>query len=467
MKTKLILALAAVLAIGACSPEIDSTVPAKVVDGIIVTETPDREPGQESVLQLVCEPIETVRIGFVGMGGRGNSALKRYFHMDNIEIAALCDLEADRVAQSNAMVQAAGFPAAKEYAGEDAYKQMCADPDIDLVYITTDWKPHTTIAVCAMENGKHAAIEVPAAMNLAECWALVNTAEKTRRHCMMLENCVYDFFESSCLNMAQQGLFGEIYYAEGAYIHNLNPYWKEYNKGWRLDYNYRHRGDNYPTHGLGPVCQAMNIHRGDRMKTLIAMDTRSYHGLEVAKELMGVDTFANGEHTSTLIRTEKEKMINIQHNVYASRPYSRLYQLLGTEGLAEKYPLPGFLALEADVLKEKTGIDVPGLEAEKYVSEELRDQLLKDFRPAIIKEIEEKARKVGGHGGMDYIMDYRMIYCIRNGLPLDMDVYDAAEWSCLTELSRLALDYQLPVAVPDFTRGDWNKIDGFRYAVKE
>jgi hypothetical protein len=202
------------------------------------------------------------------------------------------------------------------------------------------------------------------------------------------------------------------------------------------------------------------------MKTLIAMDTRSYHGLEVAKELMGVDTFANGEHTSTLIRTEKEKMINIQHNVYASRPYSRLYQLLGTEGLAEKYPLPGFLALEEGVLKEKAGIEVPGLEAEKYVSEELRDQLLKDFRPAIIKEIEEKARKVGGHGGMDYIMDYRLIYCLRNGLPLDMDVYDAAEWSCLTELTRLALDYQLPVAVPDFTRGDWNKIDGYSYSVK-
>ena len=213
MKTKLILALAAVLAIGACSPKIESTVPAKVIDGMIVTEIPDREPGQESALQLVCEPIDTVRIGFVGMGGRGNSALRRYFHMDNIVIAALCDLEQDRVTKSNAMIQEAGFPAAKEYVGEDAYKQMCADPDIDLVYITTDWKPHTTIAVCAMENGKHAAIEVPAAMSLAECWALVNTAEKTRRHCMMLENCVYDFFESSCLNMAQQGLFGEIYYA--------------------------------------------------------------------------------------------------------------------------------------------------------------------------------------------------------------------------------------------------------------
>jgi len=459
------MAVSAVL-LGACEPKIDSTVPAKDIDGTIVLETPDREPGQESALQLVCEPIDTVHIGFVGMGGRGNSAIRRYFHMDNIVIAAICDLEQDRVEKTNAMIQEAGFPAAREYVGQDAYKAICADPDLDLIYITTDWLPHTTIAVCAMENGKHAAIEVPAAMNIAECWALVNTAEKTRRHCMMLENCVYDFFESSCLNMTQHGILGEIYYAEGAYIHNLKNNWPEYYNNWRLDYNYKHRGDNYPTHGLGPLCQAMNIHRGDRMKTLIAMDTRSYKGLEAAKKLMGVDTFANGEHTSTLIRTEKEKMINIQHNVYASRPYSRLYQLLGTEGLAEKYPLPGFLALDSEVLKEKGGVDVPGLEAEKYVSEELRDRLLKDFRPAIIKEIEEKARKVGGHGGMDYIMDYRMIYCIRNGLPLDMDVYDAAEWCCLTELTRLALDYSLPVAVPDFTRGDWNKIDGFSYAVK-
>ncbi|MBR5104770.1 MAG: Gfo/Idh/MocA family oxidoreductase [Bacteroidales bacterium] len=467
MRTKLILAFAAILALFACTPKIESTVPAKVVKGVIVTETPAREKGQESALQLTCEPIETVRIGFVGMGGRGNSALKRYFHIDNIEIAALCDIYPEKVASANARVQEAGFPAAKEYSGEDGYKALCADPDIDLVYITTDWLPHTTIAVCAMENGKHTAIEVPAAMNLEECWALVNTAEKTRRHCMMLENCVYDFFESSCLNMAQQGLLGEIYYAEGAYIHNLDYHWPIYTNNWRLDYNYRYRGDNYPTHGLGPVCQALDIHRGDRMKTLIAMDTRSYKGLEAARELMGVDTFANGEHTSTLIRTEKEKMINIQHNVYASRPYSRLYQLLGTEGLVEKYPLPGFVALDSEVLKDKAGIDIPGLETEKYAPEEVRDRLLKDFRPEIIKEIEEKARMVGGHGGMDYVMDYRLIYCLRNGLPLDMDVYDAAEWSCLIELTRLSLEYQLPVAVPDFTRGDWNKIDGYSYAVKE
>jgi len=315
------------------------------------------------------------------------------------------------------------------------------------------------MAVYAMEHGKHVALEVPAAMSIAECWQLVNTCEKTRKHCMMLENCVYDWFEATALNMAQHGLFGEIYHAEGGYIHNLDPFWKKYEGNWRLEYNRQYRGDNYPTHGIGPVCQAMNIHRGDRMDYLVSMDTDSFHG----KAITGDDRFADGDHTVTLIRTAKGHQIEIQHNVYASRPYSRLYQLTGTEGFANKYPTQG-IAIKGDKIELQEG-DYEKLDAERFVPKDVFDKLMEQYRPDYIKEIEKEALAVGGHGGMDFIMDYRLVYCLRNGLPLDQDVYDAAEWSCLTELSRLSIENgSAPVAVPDFTRGDWNLVNGYSYA---
>lgn len=461
---KFILFICAALVAAGCGQKINSSVPAAVRDGVVVLETPEREDGQQSALGLTIEPLDTVHIAFVGIGQRGKSALKRYIHMDHAVISAVCDIEADRVKAGNEIVTSAGLPAANEYVGAEAYKEICERSDIDLVYIVTDWKAHTPIAVYAMEHGKNVAIEVPAALSIAECWQLVNTCEKTRKHCMMLENCVYDFFESATLNMAQQGLFGEIYHVEGAYIHNLDQYWDTFYDNWRLAYNQNHRGDNYPTHGFGPVCQLLNIHRGDKLNFVVSMDTESYHGREMAEKLMGTSEFADGEHTISLIRTEKGKLIEIQHNVYASRPYSRMYQLTGTKGFANKYPLPGGLALASENIPDASA-EYDNLEAEKFVPQELFEKLMQDYKPGIVKSIEEKARKVGGHGGMDYIMDYRMIYCMRHGLPLDMDVYDAAEWCCLSELSRISIEnHSMPVAVPDFTRGDWNKVQGYRYA---
>ncbi len=454
------------LALSACASKIDCTVPARIVDGTIVTQVPPRAPGQASMLRFAAEPIDTVRIALVGLGMRGTGTLKRLIHHDQSEarIVAVCDVLEENVNKALQIVAEAGLPAPAPYIGEEAYKELCVRPDVDLVYVVTDWIHHTPIAVYAMEQGKHVAIEVPAATTLAECWQLVDTAEKTRRHCMMLENCVYDFFEASCLKMAQEGAFGEIYYAEGAYIHNLDHGWRRYYNNWRLDFNSKFRGDNYPTHGFGPICQALNIHRGDRLRTLVSMDTRSFRGLEHAREIMGVDSFAEGDHTVTLVRTEKDKLMKVEHNVYGIRPYSRMYSLSGTKGYAQKYPLPGGLCFS----------QTPGSDAARgseivnhfeFVPAQVRDSLLAAYRPAIIKGIEERARKVGGHGGMDFIMDLRLVYCLRHGLPLDMDVYDAAEWCSLCELSRISLNNgYLPVEVPDFTRGDWNVIDGYSYA---
>ena len=437
----------------------------KTIDGVIVFDTPAREPGQKSVLGLKTPPMETVRVGFIGLGMRGPGAVERFTHLHGGDIKALCDLYPERVDSAQAILARRGFPAAEAYSGEEGWKQLCERDDIDLVYIVTPWQKHVPMAVYAMEHGKHVAVEVPAATSLDECWQLVNTAEKTQRHCMMLENCVYDFFELTTLNMAKQGLFGDVLHVEGSYIHDLEAFWDYYEGNWRLDFNQKHRGDVYATHGLGPACQVLDIHRGDKMNYLVAVDTKSVNGLKLAEEKMGVSEFANADHTSTLIKTEKGRTILLEHNVYTPRPYSRMYQVTGTKGFANKYPIQGY-AFDPGQLAESGVPDHENLSGHSFVPKEMCEALMQRYKHPIAMEIEEKAKEVGGHGGMDFIMDYRLIYCLQHGLPLDQDVYDAAEWSCIGELTAVSLEHNsAPVAVPDFTRGDWNKTDGYHHAM--
>lgn len=435
---------------------------------LIKTEVPVRPEGQQDVIQLVVPKIDTVRVGFIGMGMRGVGAIERFVHIPGAKVVALCDIEPSRVEQAQEILRKNNQPLAATYVGEDSWKQLCEREDIDLVYVITDWKNHAPMSIYAMEHGKNVAVEVPGAMTLEEIWNVINTAERTRKHCMMLENCVYDFFELTTLNMAQQGLFGEILHVEGAYIHNLEDYWDRYWNNWRLDYNQKHRGDLYPTHGMGPVCQVLNIHRGDRMKVLVSMDTKAVNGPAYIEKKTGkkVTDFKNGDHTMTMIRTEKGKTIQIQHDVMTPRPYSRMYQLTGTDGFANKYPISGYLLRPEQAPKEVVSHE--NLNAHQLVPEEVKQKLMEEYKHPIAKELEEKAKQVGGHGGMDYIMDYRLIYCLRNGLPLDMDVYDLAEWSCVGPLSRLSIENgNAPVEVPDFTRGAWNKVQGYHHAMAE
>ena len=435
----------------------------RIVDGAITFDQPQPLPGQEDMLAYAAEPIETVRTGFVGLGMRGESAVARFTYLDGVSITALCDLLPERVERSQQQLESRGLPRAAGYWGEEGWRELCGRDDIDLVYICTPWQNHTEIAVYAMQQGKHVAIEVPAATSVAECWQLVDTSEQTRRHCMMLENCVYDFFELTALNMAQQGLFGEILHVEGAYIHNLEPFWKAYQGNWRLEFNSTHRGDVYPTHGFGPDCQLLNIHRGDRLDYLVAMDTKSVVGAAIARENMGAESFANGDQTSTLIRTVNGKTVLLQHNVYTPRPYDRMYQIVGTRGYAQKYPVEG-LAFEKEQLAAED-FDLENLSSHSFVPDDVRRRLMEAYKHPIAAEIEARAREVGGHGGMDFIMDYRLIYCLHNGLPLDQDVYDAAEWSCIGELTAVSIaNGSAPVRVPDFTRGRWQKLDGLKFA---
>ncbi|MEE1215680.1 MAG: Gfo/Idh/MocA family oxidoreductase [Bacteroidaceae bacterium] len=443
--------------------------------GTMVIETPTRPAGQKHVLGLTAPKLETVRVGFVGLGGRGPWAVKRYAHIPGVEIVALCDYEEARAEKTQSELRNRGLKPADIYFGPKGYEELCKRDDIDLVYVATDWNHHFPIAKFAMENGKHAAIEVPAAMNLAQCWELIDLAEKTRLHCFILENCCYDYYEMNALAMAQDGVFGEIIRAEGAYIHTLDGawdnYWKDPNDNdvndlhWRLKYNKENRGDIYSTHGLGPVAQCMNIHRGDRFTTLVAMDTESFAGKAAVKRKTGkeCEDFRNGDHTTTLMRTAQGKVVEIQHNVMTPQPYNRLFKLTGTKGYATKYPTPEF-ALSGEALKGTDAPQMDNLNAHKFMDAKQKDALMKKYYHPILTEYGEKGRSMG-HGGMDYIMDARLVYCLQHGLPLDIDVYDMAEWCCLAELGALSMDNNCAaVSFPDFTRGHWNEVKGFKHA---
>ena len=442
--------------------------------GTIVVEKPERPAGQEHVLGLTAPKMKTVRVAFVGLGMRGPGAVKRFCHIPGVEIVALCDYVKERAEACQADLRTAGLKPADIYSGEKGYEELCKRNDIDLVYIATDWNHHYPVAKFAMENGKHTAIEVPSAMNLEQCWSLIDLSEKTRLHCFILENCCYDEYELNTLAMAQDGVFGEIIRAEGAYIHGLEWFWDLYwkdpndndkdNLHWRMKYNMENRGDVYATHGLGPVAQCLNIHRGDRFTTLIAMDTESFVGKDWVKGKTGKECkeFRNGDHTTTLMRTAQGKVVEIQHNVMTPQPYNRLYKLTGTKGYASKYPTKSY-ALSSEAMKGTGAPKIDNLNAHGFMNEEQKTALEKKYYHPLQRKYGEFGRNMG-HGGMDYVMEARLVYCLQNGLPLDMDVYDMAEWCCLAELGTLSMDNNCAaVTFPDFTRGYWNKVDGFKH----
>jgi len=408
-------------------------------------------PQQFNMSGYAAPKLETVRIGFIGLGNRGPGAVERMSNIEGVKITALCDKNPAGVERGQQILEKHGLPKAKEYTNsEDVWKELCESPDVDLVYIATPWDLHTPMCVYAMENGKHAATEVPAAGTVEEAWQLVVTSERTKKHCMMLENCCYDFFELLTLNMARQGFFGEIVHTEGAYIHDLlqNNFDKgSYSDMWRLKENQQRNGNLYPTHGLGPVCQVLNVNRGDKMDYLTSMSTDDFQMGKMAAELAAKDGFYEqfntdsyrGNMNTTTIRTNKGKTIMIQHDVTSPRPYSRIHLVSGTEGIARKYPTPGKIA-----------------KGHSWFSDDEMKVLEEQYTPEIVKLVGEMARKVGGHGGMDFIMDWRLIDCLRNGIPLDEDVYDAALWSVVGPLSEWSVANRSDsIDVPDFTNGSW------------
>ena len=416
------------------------------------TQTADpKGPKTFNMCGFAAPKLTTVRVAIIGLGQRGPGAVDRLSYIEGVEIKALCDKYADRVEKAQNILTKKGLPKAKAYSGEEGWKAVCESNDIDLVYVTTPWHLHTPISVYAMNHGKHAASEVPAAKTIDECWELVETSEKTHKHMMMLENCCYDFFELLTLNMARNGVFGELVHAEGAYIHDLTKDYlfdkDGYADMWRLKENMTRNGDLYPTHGLGPIAQCMNINRGDKFDYLVSMSTNDFTMGKMANELAAKDDFfkpyANknyrGNMNTSVIKTNHGKTLMVQHDVSTIRPYSRIHLVSGTKGAAQKWPGPERIALGHGWMKP----DELKAAQEKYTL-------------PIVKHIGEIAKNVGGHGGMDFIMDWRLIDCLRNGLPLDQDVYDAAAWSAVGPLSEASLKKRSSsVDVPDFTRGAW------------
>ncbi len=425
--------------------------------------------GAGTMSGFAVKPIAMVRTAHIGVGMRGPAAVHRMSAIPGTRVAAVCDLYQDRVDAQLKWLKDNGKPEPKGYVGPEAYKAVCESSDVDLVYITAPWQVHAKIALYAMEHGKHVAIEVPAAMTLEECWALVETSERTGMHCMQLENCCYGEAEMLSLNLVRKGLLGEIQHAEGAYIHDLRElnYADKahggYQNYWRLRWNQRHIGNPYPTHGLVPVMQAMNINRGDRFDYLncIQCDPKCNDIYSAAK--FGPESWqANvhpqcGDQSVTMIRTVKGNTIMIQHTVNSPRPYSRLNLVQGTKGIfsgidfaaCENYVTSGN-AVQIGWERE------PGKGCHSFFGYDELQKIREEHKHPLWKAAGELAVKMGGHGGMDFLMDLRLSYCLQNGLPLDQDVYDLAASCSLCELSdRSCRDRGNSVDVPDFTRGGW------------
>ena len=392
-------------------------------------------------------PMAEVRIGFVGTGGQGTGHVENLVNIPGAKILAVCDIDESHALNASKIIQAAGQPAPRLYTrGPTDFMRLCETEALDLVFTATPWEWHVPVCVAAMRNGKHAATEVPAAVSLEECWQLVEEAEKHQKHCVMMENCNYDRMELMVLNMVRQGVFGEILHAEGGYLHDLREV-KFANEGeglWRRAHAMRRNGNLYPTHGLGPVSNCLNINRGDRFAYLVSMSGPSRGLQDYARDHFPADApqrkekFVLGDVNCSLIKTANGRTIVVGHDTNLPRPYSRIHQVQGTKGLFQGYP---------------SRVYVEGRSPEHQW--ETPDKYLPEFEHPLWK-FDQAKNATTGHGGMDFLEDWRLIKCLREGRPTDFNVYDAAALSAVTALSEWSVaNGSKPIDFPDFTKGRW------------
>ena len=421
--------------------------------------------GTGSTMQdYVLKPMKRIRVGFVGIGGRGSGAVHRVSMIPGVDIVALCDKNPDQVKKNLAWLAARKYRIVpKKYIGDEAYEELCDFGECDVVYCATPWALHQPVALRALLGGKIALVEVTSALTVDESWELVEASEKLRIPCMQLENCVYGEIELLELNLARMGMFGEINHAEGAYIHDLRAIipsvGTHYNTEWvwRYGENMAHKGNRYPTHGLVPICQTMGINRGDRFDYLVSLENGPHNvNYEYFKKEFLTDAdprrkdppAAMGDMNTTLIKTVNGKSIMVQHDVSSPRPYSRINLISGTRGIVRNYPFQ--CAFEDKCFDGK---------AHSWFSDAEAAKVRTKYMHPMWRDVSEMAKKVGGHGGMDFIMDLRWAWCLQNGEPLDMDVYDLAATSCLCELTEKSVrSGSKPVSIPDFTRGNWRNV---------
>jgi predicted dehydrogenase len=411
-------------------------------DPLLASASPSMEPF------LAAPPMERVRIGFVGVGGMGSVHVTNLLKIEGAELRALCDIVPEKVTRAQDEVVAAGQPRPAGYSrGPRDFERMCAEQELDLVFTATPWEWHVPVCLAALQNGKHAATEVPAAYRVDDCWALVEAAERHRKHCVMMENCCYDRLEMLMLNLARQGMFGELLHAECAYLHDLREikFSTEGEGLWRRAHARVRNGNLYPTHGLGPIAQCLSINRGNQFDYLVSMSGPA-RGLELyadehfpPADPRRSEKFKLGDVNVSLLRTRAGQTIYLGHNCDNPRPYSRGIVLQGTRGIIEGWP-------------SRIYIEGKSPAADRW---EPLDRWYAEHEHPLWKSAETQAA-TGGHGGMDFLESRRLIECLRRGEPTDQNVYDAAAWSVISPLTERSVGAgSRPVEIPDFTRGRW------------
>ncbi len=421
-------------------------------------DAPPRGEGAKSVHDLKTKRLEKVRVAVIGLS-RGMTLLDGALRSDFVEVPVVCDLRQDRCNNAAQLVKAKrGAEPEIICGGEDAWEAIGRRDDVDVVVIATPWEWHVPMAVAAMKAGKHAMVEVSAAVTLAECWEMVNVSERTQRHCVMLENCCYGESELLVLNMTREGVFGDLTHGEAAYIHDLRStlFALGTEGDWRREYHKKFDGNLYPTHGLGPVAQYMGINRGDRFKFVVSVSSpefgltkwRNEHKPNGDKH--ADEKYVTGDMNTSIIKTELGRTIMVQHDIISPRPYSRINMLSGTGATFRGYP--DRLALNQP---EKYGMQTG---SHDWLSGEEFQKMREKFKHPLLKRLEQSAQG-SGHGGMDAVMMIRHLECIRNGQTPDSTVYDAAAWSSILELSTKSVaSGSQPVDIPDFTRGTWKDL---------
>lgn len=386
------------------------------------------------------------RVGIIGVGGRGTMLLRNMLGAQ-AQVVAVCDIVVEHAKRAQTLVAQAGQGAPELYTdGDHAYEKLVQREDVDLVIVATPWIWHAPMALAAMEHGKHVATEVPGVETLEDCWRIVHTSERTRRHCMILENCCYGYSETLVLRMAQAGRFGDLLWGEGAYLHDLRKtLFRDEGEGlWRRTENTLHNGNLYPTHGLGPVANYMGVQRGDAFSYMVSMSSLERGLDEYRKEHVPAgnpkwqEHYKEGDMNTSLIKTEKGLTVIVKHDTSNPRPYSRVNTIAGTKGIFTDYPPRIYFDGQAG----DTWTTLDGF---------------KEYESPLWKHQGELAKRLGPtHGGMDFIMLFRLLQCFREGLPPDIDVYDTALWSSVRPLSiQSVAQGSAPIKFPDFLHGRW------------
>ena len=421
-----------------------------------ISQTQPRPVGQKPVHDLTTKPVERVRVAVIGLH-RGLTHVESCLGIEFADVVAVCDLHNERAVHAADICEKKRGKRPVIYGGtENIWEQMVERDDIDAVYIATPWNWHVPMAVRAMERGKAAFVEVSAAVTVDDCWRLVDTSERTQRHCVMLENCCYGENELFILNLARGGVFGELTHGECAYLHDLRSvlFTLDSEGDWRRDYHEKLNGNLYPTHGLGPVAQYLGVGRGDQFKFLVSVSSPEISLTKYRDEQHpnggkhAGEKYVCGDMNTSIIKTELGRTIMLQHDVVNPRPYSRINALYGTG--ATFFDYPPRLAINDP---KSYNLKSPG--SHEWLDDKDMAIMREKFTHPLWKKLAERA-KGGGHGGMDFVMSWRLLDCLRQGITPDSVVYDAAAWSCIIETSvRSVATGSMPVNIPDFTRGLW------------